>query len=139
MRSTAGWWLARHVWRLVLLLGGAALFVWALSNAKHGVTSWSVFGLGAAAGAGIALVALFWPWRSARLLPESRPTHDDFVGTQVFIVAVAFALVIVVGLIGHYGAAVGAFSVITGVFVLVSFRREARAAGLGRRRRPPDA
>ena len=142
MRGTAGWWLVKHVWRLALLVGGGVLLAWALSNATHGLTSWWVFGLGAAAGTCIAGVALFWPWRSGRLRPEpSRPAQEDAVGTQVFVVAVAIALVVVIGLVGHYGAAVGAFSVITGIWVLESFRRQwrqTREIELRRRGRPPE-
>ena len=125
-----------HVWRLVLLVGGAVLLVWALDNVTRGVTTWPVFAVGAVAGAGIAVVAFSRSWLVRRGAGRtSRPADDNPMVAQLFAVAVGVALVTVVGLLGRYGAAVGTFSVITGVVVLERFRRDWRQVRA--RSRPP--
>jgi hypothetical protein len=123
MRSAAGWWLMWHVWRLLLLVGGAALLVWGFENVTNGVTTWPVFTVGAAAGTGIAAVAMFWPRRG----PDGKAQWPVVpIETHVVVGAVAIAMMVVIGLLGRYGAAVGAFSVITGLAVLERFRRDWR-------------
>jgi hypothetical protein len=112
-----------HVWRLLLLVGGAWLLVWAFGAVTDGDTTWPVYAVGAAAGTGIGLVAMFWPHRRR---PEDARGPVVPLETHVVVGAVAIALMVVIGLLGRYGAAVGAFSVITGIAVLERFRRDWR-------------
>ena len=127
MRQLPGWWLIRQVWRLGLLVAGAALLAVAMSSASGGSVGWWVFGVGTAAGAGIGGVALAWPSRSTRFPGEVRPTRarSDRLEANVVVLAVC-ALTIVVMLVGHYGAAVGMFLLVTGVYLVESFRRHWR-------------
>jgi hypothetical protein len=61
------------------------------------------------------------------------------VETNAFLFA-CLALVIVIVVIGRYGAAVGTFLAMTGLYVLERFTRQWRAARGGdvRRREPPE-
>lgn len=140
MQQLPGWWLVRQAWRLGLFVAGAVLLAAAMNNAAGGTAGWWVFGVGAAAGTGIGVVVLSWPSRSTRFRPEVRPTRvrDDRLEANVVLLAVC-ALTIVVMLVGRYGAVVGTFLLVTGAYLVESFRRhwrEVRKVDSGRRRSP---
>ena len=140
MRRLPVWWLLGQLWRLALLVLGVVLLVISLRNAAGGSASWWLFGVGVAAGASIGAVALYWPWRPRRSGTDaSDPPRGQGVETHAFLFA-CLALVIVVDVIGRYGAAVGTFLAMTGLYVLGGFARQWRAArGDGvRRREPPE-
>jgi hypothetical protein len=112
-RSPASW-LVEHGWRLGLLAVGALLLVTALHNAATGEASWSLFAVGLASGACIGCVALGWPRRA-------EPVRQG-VETGAFLLG-CLALAIVIVFIGRYGAAAGAFLVLTGAYALMMGRR----------------
>ena len=129
MHQLPGWWLVRQAWRLALLGAGAALLAAAMSSAAGGTVTWWVFGVGAAAGAGIGGVALYWPSRSAHVVPAGRRVRPRHAHLEVNVVLLAVcALTIVVMLVGRYGAAVGMFLLVTGAYLVESFRRHWREA-----------
>ena len=140
MQRLPGWWLVRQTWRLGLFVAGAVLLLAAMNSAAGGTVSWWVFGVGAGAGASIGAVALSWPFRSARSRGELRPTRArrDRLEADVILLAVC-ALTAVVILVGRFGAAVGTFLLVTGAYLVESFRRrwrEVRETDSRRRRGP---
>lgn len=128
--------MVRQAWRLGMLVGGAGLLVAAMSSAAGGTVTWWVFSVGAAAGAGIGGVALSWPWRVVRWGDPTRSRPGGLDANAVFLAVCA--LTVVVMLVGRYGAAVGMFLLVTGTYLVESFRRHWREAReLDSRRRGP--
>ena len=127
MHQLPGWWLVKHAWRPGLLVAGVGLLAAAMSSAAGGTVTWWVFGVGAAAGAGIGGVALYWPSRSAGFAPVGRPTRVRQARLEANGVLLAVCtLTIVVMLVGRYGAALGMFLLVMGVYLVESFRRHWR-------------
>ena len=127
MNQLPGWWLVRQAWRLGLLVAGVGLLAAAMSSAAGGEVTWWLFGVAAAAGAGIGGVALYWPLRSPDFAPVGRSARFRRAQLEANVVLLAVcALTVVVMLVGRYGAAVGMFLLVTGAYLVESFRRHWR-------------
>jgi hypothetical protein len=121
MRLPAGWRPLGHLWRFGLVVLGVVLIASAIENAADGSASWSLFAVGAASGVSIAVVALYWP----RLLARGR---SGVLGVDVTAYGAGCgALLTVVVLVGRYGAATGAFLLLTGLTLIETARRRRQA------------
>lgn len=145
-RGTAASFVAQLL-RLALVALGAFLLHGTVRDALARETSWLVIVIGALAGGALAATVSFRPERArarrrTAAAGESRSATTDASAPDSAIMLIAiFALYLVVMRLERYGAATGAFCLLTGAIAYdrAVRRMQAREAGAARHQDPPPS